>query len=127
MAIQYLLVAFPEPRAVLADGAGVGFTNHVLMLPGDEYEIILDGGGTVPASQDIALVGTSLVKPLVVVFASATPPAPGTPEAPGPAAALHGPPRPAPGASVGPVAVSRPKAAADAAVIKPTRKVKPDA
>ena len=71
MAIQFLLVTFPEQRAVLADGTGVGFTNHTLMLPGDEYEITLDGGGTVPASQDIALGGTSMVKPLVIAFAPA--------------------------------------------------------
>jgi hypothetical protein len=42
MAIQYLLVTYPEQRAVLADGTGVGFTNHTLMLPADEYVITLD-------------------------------------------------------------------------------------
>ena len=69
MAIEFLLVTYPEQRSVLADGAGVGFTNHILMLPGDEYEVTLDGGGYLPASHDIALGGTSLVKPLVIAFA----------------------------------------------------------
>lgn len=71
MAIEFLLVTFPEQRSVLADGAGVGFTNHILMLPGDEYEITIDGSGYVPASQVIALAGTSMVKPLVIGFAPA--------------------------------------------------------
>jgi hypothetical protein len=70
MAIEYLLVTFPEQRAVLADDAGVGFTNHTLMLPGDEYTITLEGGGCRPAAQVIALAGTSIVKPMVVAFAS---------------------------------------------------------
>lgn len=73
MAIQYLLVTFPQARAVLADGNGVGFTNHILMLPGDEYEISLEGGGCDPASQMIALGGTSMIKPMVVAFAATTP------------------------------------------------------
>jgi hypothetical protein len=68
MAIQYLLVTYPEQRAVSADGAGVGFTNHVLMLPSDEYVITLAGSGYQPASRDIVLAGTSLVKPLVIAF-----------------------------------------------------------
>jgi len=68
MAIEYLLVTYPEQRAVLADGNGVGFTNHTLMLPTDEYLITLGGGGYQPASQDIALSGTSLVKPMVIAF-----------------------------------------------------------
>jgi len=68
MAIEYLLVTYPEQRAVLADGERVGFTNHTLMLPTDEYVITLDGAGYQPPSQDIALAGTSLVKPMVVPF-----------------------------------------------------------
>ncbi|MBI3367258.1 MAG: PEGA domain-containing protein [Burkholderiales bacterium] len=69
MAIQYLLVTFTEERSVLADGAGVGFTNHILMLPSDEYEITLGGSGYTPASQSVALTGTSIVKPMVIAFA----------------------------------------------------------
>jgi hypothetical protein len=68
MAIEYLLVTFPEQRAVLADGNGVGFTNHTLMLPTDEYLITLEGTGYQPRDQDIALSGTSLVKPMVISF-----------------------------------------------------------
>jgi hypothetical protein len=73
MAIEYLLVTYPERRAVLADGNGVGFTNDPLMLPTDEYLITLDGSGYQPPSQDIALAGTSLVKPMVIAFTPATP------------------------------------------------------
>ena len=75
MAIEYLLVTYPEQRAVLADGNGVGFTNHTLMLPTDEYLITLGGGGYQPPSQDIALSGTSLVKPMVISFTPTSPPA----------------------------------------------------
>jgi hypothetical protein len=91
MAIEYLLVTYPEQRAVLADGNGVGFTNHTLMLPTDEYLITLEGGGYDPPSQDIALSGTSLVKPMVISFSPIVPAGGGAPPFP-PAAA------PAPGA-----------------------------
>jgi hypothetical protein len=73
MAIEYLLVTYPEQRAVLADGNGVGFTNHTFMLPTDEYLITLDGAGYQPPSQDIALSGTSLVRPMVIAFTPASP------------------------------------------------------
>src|SRR5438093_12667847 len=73
MAIEYLLVTYPEQRAVLADGNGVGFTNHTLMLPTDEYLIRLEGDGYDPPSQDIALSGTSLVKPMVIPFPPTSP------------------------------------------------------
>ena len=73
MAIEYLLVTYPEQRAVLAYGNGVGFTNHTLMLPTDEYLITLDGAGYQPPSQDIALSGTSLVKPMVISFTPTSP------------------------------------------------------
>lgn len=86
MSIQFLLVTYPEQRAVLADGAGIGFTNHMLMLPGDEYLLTLDGDGYQPLSQDIALTGTSMVKPMVISFvptstvAGKAVPSPTTPE-----------------------------------------------
>ena len=73
MAIQFLLVTFADARPVLADGAGVGFTNHILMLPGDEYEITLGGSGYSPASLNIALAGTSMIKPMVIGFSPLTP------------------------------------------------------
>src|SRR5215813_6376546 len=83
MAIEYLLVTFPEQRAVLVDGNGVGFTNHTFMLPTDEYMITLAGTGYEPACQDVALSGTSLVKPMVIAFcvagAAAAAPATATP------------------------------------------------
>ena len=100
MAIEYLLVTFPEQRNVFADGAGVGVTNHILMLPGDEYEITLDGGGYTPESLDVALNGTSLVKPMVVGFtavpgAAAAPTTRGAPPAPRVAPTPPPTPRPA--------------------------------
>jgi hypothetical protein len=73
MAIQYLLVIFPDQRVVLADEEGVGFTNHTLMLPADEYTITLGGEGYQPATQDVVLSGTSIVKPKVIVFTSTAP------------------------------------------------------
>ena len=81
MAIEYLLVTYQEQRAVLADGDSVGFTNHTLMLPTDEYRITLDGSGYQPPSQDVPLAGTSLVKPMVIAFTPTSPPA--APSSPG--------------------------------------------
>ncbi len=69
MSLQFLLVKYPERRAVLADGVGIGFTNRVMLLPADEYLITLSGEGYRPESQDIVLSGTSQVRPLVVRFA----------------------------------------------------------
>lgn len=68
MAIEFLLVTFPEERAVLADGARVGFTNHTVMLQTGEYEITLEGGGYRPSSRDVPLTGTSIPKPMVIGF-----------------------------------------------------------
>ena len=90
MAIEYLLVTYPDQRSVLADDSAVGVTNHTLMLPSGEYIITLDGSGYTPSSQDVVLSGTSIVKPTVITFtpsaaapraappvtARATPPAP---------------------------------------------------
>ncbi len=71
MSLEYLLVVFPEQRAVLADDDAVGVTNHTLMLPANEYTIKLDGAPTQPESQDVILAGTSVVRPKVVTFAPA--------------------------------------------------------
>ncbi len=71
MSIEFLLVVFPQERAVLADGDRVGFTNHTLMLPPNEYTISLEGNKTQPESQDVVLAGTSVVRPKVISFAPA--------------------------------------------------------
>jgi hypothetical protein len=71
MSIEYLLVTYPDDRAVLADGVQIGLTNHVLLLPADEYAITLAGDGYAPASQDIVLAATSEAKPMVVPFTAA--------------------------------------------------------
>ena len=66
--VEYLLVVFPEKRVVLADDDEVGFTNHTLMLPANEYTITLSGAGYTPAGIDVVLNGTSVVKPKVINF-----------------------------------------------------------
>jgi hypothetical protein len=74
MSLEFLLVVFPESaprRAVLADGDKVGFTNHTLMLPADEYQITLEGDKTEPPFQDVVLTGTSVMRPKVIIFAPA--------------------------------------------------------
>ena len=71
MSIEYLLVSCPDECAVRADGNAVGFTNHTLILPADEYIITIDGPGYSPASVDVVLSGTSLVRPYVVTFTRA--------------------------------------------------------
>jgi hypothetical protein len=71
MAIEYLLVTYPDERAVLADGVEVGVTNHLLLLAADEYSITLGGDGYTPASQDVVLSDTSEAKPMVVPFTPA--------------------------------------------------------
>ncbi len=69
MSIQFLLVNYSEDRTVLADGQSVGVTNHTIMLPSDEYTISLAGAKDYsPDSQDVALTGTSVMKPRVVLF-----------------------------------------------------------
>jgi hypothetical protein len=90
MAIEYLLVTYPDQREVLADGARVGPTNHKLMLPSDEYIITLEGEGYQPPSKDVVLTGTSEKKPIVVSFVPSTKAA----ATGAPVAALK-PPRPA--------------------------------
>ena len=85
MSIEYLLVTFAEERAVLADDARVGFTNRTFMLPTGEYAVTLEGDGYQPQSLDVAIAGTSLVKPMVIAFA--LPASAATPAAPSPPAA----------------------------------------
>jgi len=74
MSLEFLLVVFPETapqRVVLADGDKVGFTNHTLMLPADEYQITLEGDKTEPPLQDVVLTGTSVMRPKVIIFGPA--------------------------------------------------------
>lgn len=68
MSLEFLLVVFPEERAVLADGDRIGFTNHTVILPPNEYTITLDGTQTQPASETVVLSGTSVVRPKVIRF-----------------------------------------------------------
>ncbi len=68
MSLEYLLVTFREHRTVVADGTPVGVTNHILMLPPGGYDITLDGAATEPPEALIDLMGTSVVRPLTVVF-----------------------------------------------------------
>jgi hypothetical protein len=68
MNLEYLLVMFNGHRTVMADGTPIGVTNHVLMLPPGGYDITLDGAATTPADKQIDLLGTSIVRPMTVVF-----------------------------------------------------------
>jgi len=68
VSLEFLLVTFPEERSVQANGANVGFTNHTLMLPADEYNVTLSGAGYAPANQDVVLTGTTVMQPRVVIF-----------------------------------------------------------
>ena len=68
VSIEYLLVKAADQLTVLADGEKVGVTNHIMMLPADEYTITLDGTGYTPAEQDVVLAGTSVMRPAVLVF-----------------------------------------------------------
>jgi hypothetical protein len=68
VAVQYLLVKYSDQRTVLADGDKVGITNHTMILPADEYTITLEGSGYSPASQDVVLTATSIMRPMVLVF-----------------------------------------------------------
>jgi hypothetical protein len=68
MSVQFLLVVYKEDRAVLADGDKVGFANHTLMLPANEYDISLEGSGYEPSSRSVVLAGTSIMRPRVVIF-----------------------------------------------------------
>ncbi len=69
MSVEYLLVIFKEDRDVLADGDRIGITNHTILIPADEYEITLSGANFTPASQDVIIAGTSIMRPKTVTFA----------------------------------------------------------
>jgi hypothetical protein len=71
MSVEYLLVTFPEDRDVLADGDRVGVTNHTILISSNEYVISLSGTDYAPASQDVVVAGTSIMRPLVVAFTAA--------------------------------------------------------
>jgi hypothetical protein len=69
MNVEYLLVTFRESRTVLVDDIAVGVTNHTLLLPPGGYEVTLSGDGYNPPSAPINLLGTSIMRPMVVPFA----------------------------------------------------------
>jgi len=57
-----------DDRIVRANDVAVGVTNHMIVLPPNDYEITLAGDGFAPPTQDIELYGTSLARPCVLVF-----------------------------------------------------------
>lgn len=71
MLIEFLHVSFPGDAVVMANDKRVGVTNHTLMLPADEYKIVLKDMKTTPVAQDVVLTGTSIVRPKVISFAAA--------------------------------------------------------
>ncbi|WP_141288289.1 hypothetical protein [Ideonella azotifigens] len=133
MSIEYMLVICPDQCPVRADGNGVGFTNHTLLLPSDEYTVTVDTQGCVPESVDVVLSGTSLMRPCVVIFTRAPAtlaaplpaPLPVSKPASVPAPSPVPPPTPAPAlaAKSAPVPTPAPKPAAPAvATAKPAVK-----
>jgi hypothetical protein len=68
MALEYLLVTFPDKKSVQADDNDVGFTNHTILLPADTYTITVDNGKCVPGNREITLIGTSSAKPMEIAF-----------------------------------------------------------
>ena len=68
MQSEFLLVTFKDNRVVKANDTLVGVTNHMMILPPGDYVIALEGDGFNPPSQDIELIGTSHVRPMVVAF-----------------------------------------------------------
>jgi hypothetical protein len=68
MQSEFLLVTFKDNRLVKANDIPVGVTNHMMILPPGDYVIALDGDGFNPPTQDIELIGTSHVRPMVVAF-----------------------------------------------------------
>jgi hypothetical protein len=68
MTLEYLLVQFREDRLVKANDAAVGVTNHMILLPPNDYEITLDGAGFNPPKRVVELYGTSVVRPMVIAF-----------------------------------------------------------
>ena len=68
MQSEFLLVTFKDNRLVKANDIPVGATNHMMILPPGDYVIALDGDGFNPPMQDIELIGTSHVRPMVVAF-----------------------------------------------------------
>lgn len=68
MNLEYMLVTFKQHRTVLIDDTPEGVTNRILLLPPGTYEVKLDGDGFVPPSQNVDLLGTSIMRPKVVPF-----------------------------------------------------------
>jgi hypothetical protein len=67
MSVEYLLVVYQEDRDALAEGDRVvSPITRSSSHPG-EYTITL-GGGYAPASVEVVLAGTSIMRPKVVVF-----------------------------------------------------------
>jgi hypothetical protein len=71
MALEFLLVAFPSKRTVLADGGDIGSTNDLLLVAPGTYEITLSGGKTMPASISVNLSGTTATSPKKIAFSDA--------------------------------------------------------
>ena len=68
MQSEFLMVTCKDNLAVKANGKLVGVTNHIMILVPGVYLITLDGNGFSPPSQEIELIGTSHVRPMVIAF-----------------------------------------------------------
>jgi hypothetical protein len=70
MAMEYLIVYFPEQRRVMIDHADSGFdTNVVIETDGGHHTISLDNPlDYTPEAQEIVLEGTNVLAPEEVTF-----------------------------------------------------------
>ena len=66
--LEFLLVVFKDDRKVFANGDPVGITNHTMLIPPNDYMITLEGADFNPPEQDVAVSGTSIMRPKVAVF-----------------------------------------------------------
>jgi hypothetical protein len=78
MAMQYLIVRFPEDRGVMVDGRPAGTTNAVMAVEEGTCSISLEGAHDFsPASQTITIADTaSFVDPKEITFEKIEPPGP---------------------------------------------------
>jgi len=68
--VEFVKVTFPTSRFVYIDGEQGGRTNAVLRMEAGTHVFDLGNlGNYEPESQEIAVEGTTVLAPLVVVFA----------------------------------------------------------
>lgn len=68
--MEFVMVSFPTNRFVYIDGKKGGITNDVLRIESGTYEFTLGNlKNFEPASQEVEVRDTTVLKPLTIVFA----------------------------------------------------------